>query len=228
MHMLRDFVTETQWGMDVSPTTEGSFWSHTFKYDIPQAFNNINVVLENLEFIVFVAENEKTIITGTQANITFATPTLHKVTASAGENGTIEPIGETEYEEGESATYTFIPDPDYEVEEVFINDEPQDMAQATEYTFDAIDKDHTIHVTFRLINSIKDANGVAISIAPNPVNDKLYITGSYDKLEIISISGQILATVYNQPNIDVSRFAKGIYFVKVQASGQSCTFKVVK
>jgi len=76
--------------------------------------------------------------------------------------------------------------------------------------------------------SIKDVNEVAISIAPNPVNDRLYVTGMYDKLEVISISGQVLTTVYNQPSVDVSRLAKGIYFVKIQSNGQTTTFKVVK
>jgi len=70
MHMLRDFITGTQWGMDVSPVTAGSFWSYTFEYDIPQHFNNIDVILENLEFIVFVTENEKKIITGAEAAVT--------------------------------------------------------------------------------------------------------------------------------------------------------------
>ena len=520
MHMLRDFVTGTQWGMDVSPTTTGSFWSHTFEYDVPQHFNNVEVVLTELEFIVFVAENQQTIISGSEANITFiglppisgridalseipvpdcssdakafikvkntgqnpitsveikytvagGTPnnfvwnkrtipsmtsdtihlpvfqvqtnqnqiintelvkindtpvtsaaksltikkdvvqgadsamklvirtdqygnectfkifkpdgtilkqggpfdsstverefdfipvmdgcyrlevydtygdgmpggfikilnsagtqiyyaagnsyssilranvpyyapanfytitatagengaispagekeyaegetavytftpnsgyevdevlvddtpvdfennkytfvavdkdyTIHvtfkmlptnyyKITATAGENGAISPDGEIEYEEGEAAEYTFIPDEGYEVDEVLVNGDTVDF-ENNSYTFETVDKDYTIHVTFKLIESIKDVNGVSIRITPNPMSEVLFITGMYDKLEIFSVSGQILTTVHNQKSVNVSHFSKGIYFVKIQANGQTCTFKVVK
>jgi hypothetical protein len=302
MHMLRDYVTATQWGMSVSPTTEGTFWSHTFTYNIPEQINNVPVVLENLEFVVFVAENNKTIISGTEAiiddndaeytittseeehgsivqrgdnvfpvgtqaiftitpdegyktkevfvnelpmNMAEATEfkyfvfndfslrvtftTAYTITASAGENGAISPMGETEYMEGNSATYTFTPDADYKIDEVLIDNVPVEIdLDATSYTFPAVDKDYTIHVTFKLIDGIKDVNGMAISIAPNPVNDQLYITGMYDKLEIFSISGQLLTTAYSQPTIDVNSLAKGIYFIKIQSNSQICTFKIIK
>ncbi|MCL2291058.1 MAG: Omp28-related outer membrane protein [Bacteroidetes bacterium] len=441
MHMLRDLITG-QWGMDVTPTTTGSFWTHTIEYDIPAHVNNIPIELDDIEILVFMAENQKTIITGTEATLTYVnlpatnprftelvvlpvdcsnevaasvkiknagetpitslefsysvagatphtyvwnngtinpiaietilvpvevqpnqtqniivdlvkvnnetvtpltknmnykkevaqngdmdmkliiqcdqyfsetafkifkpdgtiliqsnwfstggtrefnfTPTTEgcyrveildmygdgitgggeririvnsagenlythngqfgtilrvavpvgtppsptfTITATAGENGIISPAGETVYEEGESATYTFTPDPDYEVEEVYINDEPMGLEKVTEYVFSEVDKDYTIHVTFRLIVGINEANKTAVSVAPNPVQNKLYVTGAYDKLEIISIAGQVLATAYNQPSVDVSRLAKGIYFVKIQTNGQINTFKVVK
>jgi len=450
MHMLRDFITG-QWGMDITPTTAGSFRSYTFDYNIPQHFNDIDVVLEDLEFVVFVAENQQTIISAAHVNIThlniqelgvrleglneiqildcsdmassyvsvknvgqstitsaeliytvasgapqtyiwdnrdissmnsdtihlpnfqiqtsqnqtvkvelvkvnnidvtlasknitikkdvvnggdtmkfvlttdrYASETTFKIfnpdgtillqggpwpnlgangttvrefdfiptiygchrvevydaygdginagygagnvkildhtgaqiyyndgrfgsqltamvsvaappppvtyiiNATAGENGIITPAGEIEYLEGDSVEYTFTPDLNYEVEELFIDGEPMGLEQATSYTFTSIDKDYTIHVTFKPVESVKDINGVALSVAPNPVNDKLFVKGSYDKLEIFSISGQILTTSYNQSAIDVSHLTKGFYFVKIQTNGQICIFKVIK
>jgi len=150
------------------------------------------------------------------------------ITATAGENGTISPEGEIEYLEGENAEFVFIPDNGFEVEEVFIDGEPMDMAQATEYTFIELDKDYTIHVSFRKLESIKDVNGVAIAVAPNPVDDQLFVTGTYDRLEIISVTGQLLSTAHNQSPVDVSLLPKGIYFVKILTNGQTYTFKVVK
>ncbi|MCL2247531.1 MAG: T9SS type A sorting domain-containing protein, partial [Lentimicrobiaceae bacterium] len=150
------------------------------------------------------------------------------ITASAGENGAISPSGETSFSPGASAEFIFTPDPNYEVEEVFIDAKPMGLAQATSYTFPAVDKDYTIHVTFKKLFGIKDANGVTIAVAPNPVNDQLFVTGRYDKLEIISLTGQILTTAHNQPVVDVNHLAKGIYFVKIQANEQTCTFKVIK
>jgi len=161
-------------------------------------------------------------------HVTFKGVASYTITASAGENGAISPAGEIEYQEGSSAEFVFIPEPYYEVEEVYIDDAPMGMAHATSYTFPAVDKDYKIHVTFKWVEGIKDINGVVISIAPNPVQDKLFITGTYDKLELFSITGQTLATVYNQPTIDVNNLAKGIYFVQILSNGQVCTFKIVK
>jgi hypothetical protein len=157
-------------------------------------------------------------------------PPTYLITATAGENGTINPIGEKEYEEGESATYTFTPDTDYEIDEVLIDGVSvgNGTSYEYEYTFTNINADHTIRVTFKLIDGIKDVNGMLISIAPNPVNDKLFVTGVYDKLEIISISGQVLTTIFNQPTVDVTHLAKGLYFIKIQSNNQTRTFKIVK
>ena len=153
---------------------------------------------------------------------------MPSITATAGENGTISPIGKTFYATGSSATFAFTPDSDYEVEDLYIDGEPMGLEYATSYTFPAVDKDYTIHVTFKKIIGIKDINGVLIAVAPNPVNDKLWVTGTYDKLEIFSIAGQILATAFNQPVVDLNNLTKGIYFVKIQTNGQVCTFKIIK
>jgi hypothetical protein len=56
----------------------------------------------------------------------------------------------------------------------------------------------------------------------------LNITGLYDKLEIVSITGQVLATVYNQSTVDVVQLIKGVYLVRIQSNEQSAIFKVIK
>ena len=160
-------------------------------------------------------------------HVTFKSAGTYKIIASAGENGTISPEGEKEYNSGENAEYTFTPAKDFEVNQVLVDGTPVEF-ENNSYTFTAIDKNHTIHVTFKLIEGIKDVNGVTISVAPNPMNDNLYVIGVYDKLEIFSISGQLLLFVLNQPSVDVAHLSEGIYFVKIQANGQECTFKVIK
>ena len=225
--MLRDFITG-QWGMDVTPTTEGSFWSHTFEYDIPVHFNNVYTALSNVDFLVYVAENEKTIISGARANITNINK-CYRITPTSGGNGTISPSDPQFFLEGESAEYTFTPNPGFEVSGVYVDEKSVGLAGVTSYTFPPLEKDHTIRVMFkRSPVGITDITGVTIGVEPNPVTDKLYVTGIYDKLEIISVSGQVLATAHGKPSIDVNHLAKGIYFVKIQVNGQTSTFKVVK
>jgi hypothetical protein len=160
-----------------------------------------------------------------------ATVPVHKIIAAAGINGTISPLGKTLYLEGDTAQYIFSPKEGYEVREVFIDEVSIGMAQAKSYTFPDVDKDYEIRGTFKVAQpppGVKDINGVTISVAPNPVNDELFITGMYDKVEITSITGQLITTAYNKPDIDVSHLAKGIYFAKIYTNGQTVTFKIVK
>ncbi len=68
MHMLRHLLTG-QWGEVISETSEGSLYSNSFYYEIPEDYIDIPAVLENLEVAVFVAENHQEIISGTMAEV---------------------------------------------------------------------------------------------------------------------------------------------------------------
>lgn len=225
-HMLRDFITG-QWGVEVTPTTTGSFKSFTFEYDIPLHFNNVYVNLSNVKFLVYVAENHKTIITGSEAKITNINE-CYTINATVLQGGTISPSGYSFYPPGACPEYTFIPNPGFEVRYVNIDDENIGIPEGNKYTFSPLDKDHTIRAVFRHSTDIEDVDDIAISIAPNPITDQLLVTGMYDHLEIFGITGRIFATAQNQPSVDVSHLAQGIYFVKIELNGQTTTFKVVK
>lgn len=87
MHMLRDLVTG-QWGETIETTTQGTFVSRTFTYTVPQTISNVEMVLEDLEVIVFVAEGQQEILTGAKAQIEFVGGTPYianlKMTPSMG------------------------------------------------------------------------------------------------------------------------------------------------
>lgn len=70
MHMLRDLVTG-QWGETIDTTTQGTFVSRTYTYTVPQTISNEEMVLEDLEVIVFVAEGHQEILSGCQAEISY-------------------------------------------------------------------------------------------------------------------------------------------------------------
>ncbi len=56
---LRDIITST-WGDEISPTKEGTLITKTYTYDIPKIIgdpNGIDVVIDNLEFVSFVAKS---------------------------------------------------------------------------------------------------------------------------------------------------------------------------
>lgn len=72
-HMLRHLITG-QWGETISNTTAGTFVEKHYTYTIPNMLGKsgqqIAAVLDDLKFVVFVAEGHQEILTGTEANVT--------------------------------------------------------------------------------------------------------------------------------------------------------------
>lgn len=75
MHMLRELLTG-QWGVDITTTTTGSFFTQTFTYTIPAHINNVNIKLENIEVVAFVTEGQQEIITGCESTLTPIIPNI--------------------------------------------------------------------------------------------------------------------------------------------------------
>ncbi|MCC8145591.1 MAG: Omp28-related outer membrane protein [Bacteroidales bacterium] len=68
MHMLRRLLTG-QWGETIETTSEGTFVEKTFEYTVPEKSFNIPYKLEDLEIVVFIAEDTQEIITGAKASL---------------------------------------------------------------------------------------------------------------------------------------------------------------
>lgn len=75
-------------------------------------------------------------------------------------------------------------------------------------------------------------NSIHISVFPNPVTNKISIeTAQKSSIEILNIQGRILKsanTSGNHATIDISGFAKGMYFVKVKTEKTIAVKKFVK
>ncbi|OYT15799.1 MAG: hypothetical protein B7C24_11115, partial [Bacteroidetes bacterium 4572_77] len=70
MHMLRHLVTG-QWGIEIPETTEGSFYTTTLTYEIPADYNDVDVILEDLDIVAFVTETHQEVVSGIKASVTF-------------------------------------------------------------------------------------------------------------------------------------------------------------
>ena len=68
------------------------------------------------------------------------------ITATAGEFGTISPLGEVEVEFGENQLFTIIPEAGYMVSDVLVDG--QSVGAVTQYQFNQVTSDHSIHATF--------------------------------------------------------------------------------
>ena len=71
----------------------------------------------------------------------------YTISATAGDNGTITPEGDTTVYEGTSITYVFTPDEYYAIDQVIVDGNVL-PTPVTSYTFSNIRADHTIEVTF--------------------------------------------------------------------------------
>ncbi len=70
MHMLRHLITG-QWGEEITETSEGTLFTTTLTYQIPAEYNDVPVILEDLDIVAFVSESHQEIISGIKADLTF-------------------------------------------------------------------------------------------------------------------------------------------------------------
>ena len=63
MHRLVHLITG-QWGETISTTTNGTLYTKTLTYTIPEKYNSIPAMLEDMELGIFVSEGNQEVITG--------------------------------------------------------------------------------------------------------------------------------------------------------------------
>ncbi len=87
------------------------------------------------------------------------------IAATAGVNGSIDPSGDVQVAEGANQTFTFSPDDHYHVAAVTVDDSPAPLDDS--YTFENVDRNHTIHVTWGIDQfTITPSAGAHGSISP--------------------------------------------------------------
>ncbi|MCF8388929.1 MAG: T9SS type A sorting domain-containing protein [Bacteroidales bacterium] len=68
-----------------------------------------------------------------------------------------------------------------------------------------------------------------ISIYPNPTRDFIYILGIHNfELEVYNPYGKLMIRKQNMVSLDLSKFSKGIYFLKIYLEGEVMTKKIIK
>ena len=86
------------------------------------------------------------------------------IAASAGDGGSISPVGAVVVSHGQSQTFDITPNTGYEISEVLVDGTPMGTSS---YTFTEVTDDHTIHAVFNMIQYIITASsGDGGSISP--------------------------------------------------------------
>jgi len=91
----------------------------------------------------------------------------------------------------------------------------------------------TIEITGNVTIHTPELTATEFSLYPNPAEDDLFFKAgkAVEKLEILSPTGQLLATyrnVYPGNTLNISFLNKGVYLVRVQLSGKTGIFKLIK
>ena len=70
----------------------------------------------------------------------------------------------------------------------------------------------------------------SFKIYPNPVQNILYVKGSSEaySIEIYSLIGQLVKTVSNANEIDVSLLSQGVYLIRISNENVSTTQRFIK
>jgi len=160
-------------------------------------------------------------------NVTFALQ-MFRMSAIAGANGSIYPMGIMDVEYGEEVTYYITPDNGYQISYVLVNGE--NVGAINTYTFTEIDADGEIEVFFSPLLGIgkQTIDGVSIysqSNIVNIVNTKLL---PIHDVSIFDMYGRIVwqgkaSDRHNTITLDV---ANGVYTVRVATDNQFTTTKV--
>jgi hypothetical protein len=174
-----------------------------------------------------------------EITVTEVITNTYTITATADVNGTISPSGEVVVEEGTDKRFTFTANSDYEVDQLLIDgvNVPDSIAGGS-YTFINVNDNHTIAVSFRLINGVDELRitDYELQIYPNPTRGELRVT-SYElqvtNVEVFDIYGKKvssnhLITTSSHHLSNIAHLPSGIYFVKIRTEAGEVMRKAVK
>ncbi len=170
-HMLRDMLTG-QWGIPIPNTSLHSFFSTSLRYDIPESIRDIDVVLDHLHLVAFIAEGTTEIITGNGAEIIMLDNVSLDAAVTACNNlpqaycgGELNPVI-TVHNYGTDAITSF------DIEYTVNNEAP--MTYAWTGDLDAKASTEIALPSFPLLSDIQDINNLTVSLKnPNGDIDKL-------------------------------------------------------
>ena len=158
----------------------------------------------------------------------------YTITATAFGNGTITPSGTVTVNQGESQTFNFTPDQNHLIVSVLVDGTPIVGTPST-YTFSNVIANHTIHVDFSVgINENELAQ--LVELFPNPTTSIIELRLKTDDLHIkeckvFDMYGKLMRVIpihAETTSIDVTDFASGVYFVRMESERGTISKKFVK
>ncbi len=160
---------------------------------------------------------------------------INNITATAGDNGIIDPKGTIELDLGADQGFTIIPDEGYLIEYVMVDG--VSVGAVSEFTFENINQDHTIHAMFILDDDedtyVEVVEGIVFHVFPNPASSYLNVEADATILElrIIDMSGRVLQTVkpnHSSARLPVNNLNSGLYFIQIHTENGTASLSFKK
>lgn len=155
-------------------------------------------------------------------------PITFTITATAGAHGCISPEGETIVEYGTSQSYTITPDEGYVVSSLTIDG--VSMEAATNYTFNTIIADHSIHAEFKEDVANKQSPASLFSVVMQ--NRTIVIRNNTESglnIRIFDVQGNTLCTRHAGAGttLRIPANQTGIYLIQAWNASQSASTKIL-
>jgi hypothetical protein len=122
--------------------------SQTFTITPNTGYHVVDVMVDSVSQGAITEYTFENVTTDHTISTSFAIDTF-TITATAGENGSIDPSGSTTVSYGSDQVYTFTPADGYEVDTVTVDGQVTEVT-GNNYTFMNVTDNHTIDVTFRV------------------------------------------------------------------------------
>lgn len=175
------------------------------------------------------------------AEVPFTTLTesenTYTIIASASGPGTIMPSGEITVNAGENMTFTFVANVDAVVDRILVDNMDIATPDDNSYTFSNVVANHTIAVEFVNETDIDEFNPEAVLLLyPNPATSQVQIKWTDSRfvgaeMQIFDVYGKLITVEKIEKKtsqIDISQWANGIYFIRVNSSEGVVTKRFVK
>ena len=218
---------------------EHSSWPLGFAYQLYEiSFQGITAVENNPAFQVRLRFAGDDMEADAGDRVTFNNISLegraaetHLITASAGPNGTMDPVGRIPVYEGDTRHFRIIPDENYriikaELDNYCILDSIQyNDAGEGHFTLSDITEDHYLSIAFSLDEDALSVHDDHVALYPNPATDEITIT-SLKKVRRVDIFHQDGRLMWSRADldhhdlyIDTGVFRNGLYFVRLETEG---------
>ncbi len=190
---LVDFITG-QWGEEIT-TAEGSLIQTTHSYNIPENYNGIPVVLDDLKVIVFVSESTQEVINVTRAEMEYNTLTYDLSVDSID-----SPVIAGNLSENESVTVTISNNGDNDISNFEMSYDVDGINISTENYTETISSGLTTQFTFEVTYDFSEVGDYSLVVFASFNEDENQNNNSISEI-ITNVGGGDCPDEYGPPII---------------------------
>ena len=179
---LVDLITG-QWGEEINSTTVGSFVERTHTYNIPDNYNGIPVVFEDLKVVVYVTESTQEVINGNRAEMQF-----DFLSYDLSINSIDSPALIGNLTENENVTVTISNNGDNDMSNFELSYEVDGVNITTENFSEILSSGNSLQYTFETAFDFSESGNYSLTVSLSESNDENLENNSINEL-ITNIGG---------------------------------------